>query len=107
MNFCAFFELRVEVPDVDARRHPDFLDLDHMLVLSGFLFLLALFKAELAVIHQLADRRDCLGRDFDQIQALLVSNPQRLRRRHDAQLLASGSNQSDLPVTDLFVQFMH
>ena len=78
-----------------------------MLILPGFLFLLALLKAELAVIHQLAHRRDCLGRDLDQIQALLVGDLQCLCGRHDAELFALGADQPDLLVVDVLIQFMH
>ena len=78
-----------------------------MLVLFGFLFLLALFKPELSVVHQLADRRNSLGRDFDQVQALFVGDLQRLRGTHDAQLLTLLTDQTDLLVIDLLIQFMH
>lgn len=65
MNFWAFFELGVKIAHVDTGGHAHFLDLDDMLVLSGFLFALALFKAELAVVHELAHRRLGLRRDLD------------------------------------------
>ena len=101
------FELCVEITNVDARGHPDLLDLHHMLVLSGLFFPLALLKPKLSVVHQLAHRRSGLGRDLDQVQPLFVSNPQRLRGGHDAQLLPLGTDQADLPVIDGFIQFMH
>ena len=79
------------------------LDLHHMLVLSGLFFPLALLEPELSVVHQLAHRRGGLGRDLDQIQALLVSDPQRLRRGHDSKLLTLGADQADLFVIDGFI----
>ena len=78
-----------------------------MLILPGFLFLLALLEAELPVIHQLAHGRNGLGRDLHQVQALLVGDFQRLRGSHDAQLLTLSANQADLLVVDVLVQFMH
>ena len=74
-----------------------------MLVLSGLFFPLALLEPELSVVHQLAHRRGGLGRDLDQIQALLVSDPQRLRRGHDSKLLTLGADQADLFVIDGFI----
>ena len=78
-----------------------------MLVLSGLFFPLALLEPELAVIHQLADRGNGLRRDLYQVQTLLVGDFQSLRRGHDAQLLTLFTDQADLPVTDILVQFMH
>ena len=101
------FELCVEITNVDARRHPNLFDLNHMLVLSGLFLPLALFKPELTVVHQLAHRRGSLRRDLNQVQPLLVSNPQRLRGGHNAQLLTLGADQADFPIIDGFIQFMH
>ena len=100
-------ELRVEVTDINTGRHPDLLDLHHVLILPGFLFLLALLEAELSVVHQLAHRRHSLGRDLDQIQALLVGDFQRLCGGHDTELLALRADQPDLLVVDVLIQFMH
>ena len=100
-------QLGVEVADVDPGGHADLLDLHHMLILAGFLLLLALLEAEFAVVHQPAHRRRRLGRDLHEIQALFICDLQRAGRRHDAQLLAGGADQTDLLVADLLVQFMH
>ena len=78
-----------------------------MLVLSGFLFPLALLEPELSVVHQLADRGRRLRRDLDQIQALLVGDSQRVCGRHDAQLFSLGANQADFLVRDILIEFMH
>ena len=75
-EFLRVAELDVEIVDVDAGRHPDLLDLYHALILAGFLLLLALLKAELSVVHELADGGDGLGRDLDKIQALLIRDLQ-------------------------------
>ena len=78
-----------------------------MLVLSGLFFPLALLEPELAVVHQLADGGSGLRRDLDQVQALFIGDLQSLRRGHDAELLALGTDQADLLVADLLIQFMH
>ena len=100
------FQLGVEIPNVNARRHTDLLDLHHMLVLSCFLLPLALLELILAVVHQFADRGGRLGGNLHQIQALFISDVQRLRRGNDAQLLAGFADQADLRITDLFIEFM-
>ena len=78
-----------------------------MLILAGFLLLLALLKAELPVVHELADGGDGLGRDLDKIQALLIRDLQGLQGTHDAQLLTFSADESDLLVENVLIQFMH
>ena len=56
-EFLGVAQLDVEVVDVDAGGHPDLLDLDHALILAGFLLALGLLEPELAVVHKLAYRR--------------------------------------------------
>ena len=55
-ELLAVFQLGVEVVRVDAGGHAYLLDLDNALILLGFLLLLGLLEAELAVVHNLADR---------------------------------------------------
>lgn len=86
---------------------PNLFDLHHVLVFSGLFFPLALLEPELAVVHQLAHGGNGLRRDLDQVQALLVGDLQSFRRGHDAELLALGTDQANLLVSDLLVQFMH
>ena len=78
-----------------------------MLIFTGFLFLLALLKAELTVVHQLADRWYSLGRNLDEIQALFIRDFQSLLGTHDAQLLTFSADESDLLVENVLIQFMH
>ena len=78
-----------------------------MLILAGFLLLLALLKAELTVVHQLADRWYSLGRNLDEIQTLLICDFQSLLGTHDAQLLPLGADEPNLFVENVLVQFMH
>ena len=87
-ELLAVFQLGVKVVLADTRAHPDLLDLDHSLILLGFLLLLGLLKAELAVVHHLADRGIGARSYLDQIQLPLHSDLQRLLGRHDTQLCA-------------------
>ena len=81
----------VEVANVDTGGHADLFDFHHMLVLLGFLFLLGLLKAELAVVHELAHRGNCIGGDLHQVQTGLVGITLSLGSGHNAQLTAVSS----------------
>ena len=106
-ELLGIFQFGVEIPHVNARRHPDLLDLHHVLVLSGFLLPLALLEPVFAVVHELAHRRGCLGRDLHQIQPPLVRNVQSVGGGHDTQLFTGLTDEADLLVTDLLVELMH
>src|SRR5262249_38633808 len=80
--------LELVVVLVDLGPELDLLDLDHLLVLSRLARALLLLVLVLAEIHDSANRRHGGGRDFDEVEAFLLRNGQRLGRRHDAQLLA-------------------
>ena len=64
-EFECRLELGLKVVLADARGHADLLDVHDTLVLLGFLFTLCLFKAEFAVVHDLADGRLCHGGYLD------------------------------------------
>ena len=106
-EFLRVFQFGVKIAHVDAGGHADFFDFDDPLVFPGFFFPFALFKAELAVVHELADRRDRLRGNFNQVEALLIRDAERLHGRHNAELFAVGADQPDFPVTDILIQFMH
>src|SRR5204862_901891 len=65
----------------------DLLGLDRRRLLALLLLLLGFLVLVLAVIHDPADRRKRARRDLDQIEPLFLGEPQRLVRRHDAELL--------------------
>ena len=100
------FDLGIEVVGVDARGHANLLDLDDVLVLLGFFFLLQLLEAELAVVHDLADRGRGVRRDLDQIEILFFGQRQGCGRRHDTKLIAISSDHAELLVPDLLVDLM-
>ena len=77
-----------------------------MLVLSGFLFLLAALEPVLAIVHELAHRRRGLGGNLHQVQSLFLGDVQTLRRGHNAQLFAVFADEADLLIPDLFIEFM-
>ncbi len=65
--------------------------------------LLLLAVAELAVVHQLADRRHRERRDLHQVHVLLFRHLEGLGDRHDAELVAVLRHESDLWRRDLSV----
>ena len=69
----------------------------------GLAALARLLVAELAVVHDLADRRPFVGGDLDQVEAGLAGHLQGLGGRDDAELLAVGADQADGADADLFV----
>ena len=102
---CAF-DLGIEVVGVDAGGHADFLDLDDLLVLFGFFFLFQLFKAEFAVVHDLADRRNSVRRNLDKVKVLFLGKRQSVGRGHNTKLAAVSSDHAKLLVADLLVDLM-
>ena len=105
-KFLCIFQLRVEIAHIDVGRHTDFFDLDHMLIFAGFFLALALLKAELAVIHELADGRSCLRGYFHQVEPLLLSDLQSFCGRNDAELCAIVANETNFFIRDFLIQLM-
>ena len=81
--------LEVHVVALGLGAELDLFDLDRRRVLAGLLLLLGLLVLVLAVIHDPAHRREGARRDLDEIQALLLGDPDRLVGRQDAELLAT------------------
>src|SRR3989338_10441498 len=104
LHFVPVFEealdvllLELVVVLVDLRSELDLFDQDDLLVLPGLprpLLLLVLIFAE---IHDAADGWSRRGRDFDQVESLLLRKSQRLWRRHDAELLAAVVDDTGFP----------
>ena len=97
-------ELDLVVALVGARPELDLLDLDLLLLELGFVRLLLLAVAELAVVHELADRRFGERRDLAQIDFLLLGHPHCFDDRHDSELIAVVRHQAHLRCCDLPVQ---
>ena len=105
-ELLAVFQLGVEVVRVDAGGHAYLLDLDNALILLGFLLLLGLLKAELAVVHNLADRGIGARSDLDQIEVMLGGDLQSFLCGHDTELFALSTYQAHFLVKYLFVDLM-
>ena len=100
------FDFGIEVVGVDARGHANLLDLDDLLVLLGFFFFLQLLETVLAVVHDLADRRNGVRRDLDKVKVLLLGKRQGVGRGHNTKLAAVSSDHAKLLVADLLVDLM-
>ena len=105
-EFHRVAHFHIQVVRVDARGHADLLDLDDALILPGFLFLLELVKAELAVVHDLAHGGNGVGRDLHKVELLLLCLGQRLLCGDDAEHGAVRCDQADLLIPDLLIELM-
>ena len=85
-------------------RELDFLDGDDLLLLARGALALFLLVEETAVVLDAAHRGDGVGRDFDQIQAALACDLQRLKGRKNSKLFAVFVDDADFaranPVVD-------
>jgi len=100
---CVLY-LGFKIVRVDAAGKLNFLELNGLLLLLGFLFALIAFKAEFTVVHDLAYGRSCLRCHHNQIQAFVISQLQCLGRAHDSHGFTVGSDQTDLFRGDLLVE---
>jgi hypothetical protein len=80
---------------VDGGAHLDLLDLDDFLFFAGFGGLLLLFVFVFAIVHQLADRRLVVGRDFDDVESLFLTERERLIKADLAILMAVVADQKN------------
>ncbi|BCO47343.1 hypothetical protein MINTM002_30170 [Mycobacterium intracellulare] len=80
-----------------------FLDDGLLLVAAGFARLLRRFVFELAVVHDLADRRPGVRGNFDKVEIGVRSDAQCVFDAHYAYLLSPWANQSDFRYADALV----
>ena len=95
--------LRLIVMLVDSNREFYFLDDDYLLLLAGGAFALVFLIQELAVVLDLADRRDGVRGDLYKIERLFAGHLERVEGRHDAKLLAVFVDDADLTGTDTLI----
>jgi len=81
----------------------DLFDLDGLLLFPGFGFTLLLFIFELTEVHDLANRRVCVGRNLHEIQTSFVSHGHGFGRVHDTDVFAVCANQADFGRADASV----
>ena len=79
-------------------------DFDDLLLLAGFGFALLLFVLELAEVHDLADGRSCVGRDFDKVEARILGEALRLIGGHNSVLFTLLVNQTYFGDADAMIQ---
>jgi hypothetical protein len=94
-ELCRLTPLGFQIVIIDLRSDPDFLELNHVLVLPRFPFLPALFIPEFPIVHEPADGRDGVWRDLDEVKTSLASHLQGFKGRNDADLLALVVDQPD------------
>ena len=96
-------DLGFKVVYVDAVRKADLLNLNHLLALAGFLFLLLLLEAILFVVHDAANGRLRRGGDKNEVIAFILREIECLSGIHDSELLTVVADNSYLRCGDLFV----
>ena len=92
-----------KVVGVDGAGKLNFLDLDDLLILAGFLFLLDALKTVLTVVHDAAYRRLCVRRDHDEVKILLFCHVLCSSELDDTDLLTVRTDQSDFICADLLI----
>ena len=95
--------LEAAVRFVRLRAQADFLDFDLGLRLFGFAFFLGAFINELAIVYHAADGGSGVWRYFDKIQLGVACNLESLAERHDTDVAAIWSNQTDLRDADALI----
>jgi len=73
---------------------------------AGIFVALGLFVLEFAIIHDPANRRCCVGRNLDQVEAFVLGQAQGIVEGHHAQLLLGFIQNSDFAGADLPVSAM-
>ncbi len=93
--------LDAQIVRIDFGAQLDFLHLGGVLMLLGFLVALGLFVAELAEIHNPANRRRGVGSDFHQVHPMGAGQIQCVAQRQNPKLfLAILPNNPDFTGTD-------
>src|SRR5262249_15248229 len=92
-HYVTFLGLVVVV--IDLRSQLLFLDDGLLLVASRLARLLSRLVLELAVVHDLADRRSGVRSDFDKVEIGISGDAKCVLDAHDPHLLTAGSDQSD------------
>src|SRR5690606_8703783 len=95
--------LGLVVVGVDLRPELLLLDRGELLVAAGLPGLLRALVLELAVVHELADRRAGLRRDLDEVELGLLRKAQGVLDAHDSDLFAVRSDQANLGNADAVV----
>lgn len=96
-------QLDAEVVRINARAQLHFLDDGSVVVFLGFLFLLGDLVTVFSEIHQAADGRHGCGGDFDEVNAVLAREVQRVGELDDAELLAVHCDDPDFAGADFAV----
>ena len=92
-----------KVVGVDGAGKLNFLDLDDLLILAGFLFLLDALETVFTVVHDAAYRGFCVRRDHDEVKILLFCHILCHSELDDTDLLTVRTDQSDFICADLLI----
>jgi len=102
-EFCGALAFCLEIVIIDFRADAHLFKLDNVLILASFAFLPALLIAELSVIHEPADRRNCIWSNFDKIQSTFPCHFERVSRLDNTDLVAQIVDQANFTDANPFV----
>jgi len=105
-ELLGLIEADVEIVDADANAELQFFCFHSMLILTGFLLALGLFKSILAVVHDAANGRGSLRCDLHEVQTLVQGDLLCVFDGHDTELGTILINQTDLTVANCLVDLM-
>ena len=88
---------------VDRHRELDLFDDDNLLLLSRSALALIFLVKVFAVVLNLADRRDGVGRDLYQVEGAFPGHLESVKGSHDAELFAIFVDDANLAGADAFV----
>ena len=91
---------------INAWRHANLFNVDYALILARFLFALILFELEFTVIHNAANRRNCLRSNFYEIKSAFVCESERLIQGYNAYLITVRVDKTNFFVANVFIDLM-
>src|SRR5580704_2409139 len=86
-----------------GRPELNFLDVRTLLMFLGFVRFLARLVLKFAVVHQFANRRHSIGRDFHHVQAGIARGLHGVKQRHHAELISSFVHHAHFTSANSFV----
>ena len=102
-EFLRGVHLGFQIVGVDVQRHPHFLDINRLLILSCFLFTFCLFIAVFTVVHNPANVGSGLRRNVYKVKTLFGCNLKSLSGGHNAKLASVSINDADFLFTDFLI----
>ncbi len=102
-KLLALAALRIQVVSRNLWLQPNLFQFDGVLISARFTLFLALLIPVLTVVHQPANRRNSVRRNFNEIEPARTRHFKRIPGQQNADLLAFLVNYSDFPDTNTLI----